>query len=176
MKSDSARREPEFLLIGRILGTFGWAGEVKVRPETDFPSRFADLREVWLEFPDGSRRLLQIEAVRVGERQLRIKFAQYASKEAAAALRNALILIPSEQAVALPAGHFYLHQILGLSIRTTDGRDLGKVIEVIRTPANDVYVTPQITLPALKEVVKEINLEQAIMVVDVSNLEEATRE
>lgn len=173
MKSDSARREPEFLLIGRLLGTFGWAGEVKVRPETDFPGRFADLREVWLEFPDGSRRLLQIEVVRVGERQLRIKFAQYDSKEAAAALRNALILIPAAQAVTLPAGHFYLHQILGLAVRTTDGRDLGRVIEVMRTPTNDVYVTPQITLPALKEVVKEINLEQAIMVVDISKLEEA---
>jgi len=162
--------EPEFLLIGRIVGTFGWAGEVKVRPETDFPQRFCDLKEVWIECPDGSRQKCRIEASRIGARQVRVKFAGYSNKEEAAGLRGSLILIPAAEAVSLPTGHYFLHQILGLRVHTTDGKELGEIVEIIRAPAHDVYVTLRAEIPARKEVVKEIDLERGIMVVDMSTL------
>jgi len=169
--SKRLRREPEFILIGRILGTFGWAGEVKVRPETDFPEHFTELREVWIESPDGNRRKCRVTGARVGVRQVRLKFADYSTKEEAALLRGSLILIPPEQLVPLPEGHFFLHQILGLSVRTTQGEDIGEVTEIIRAPAQDLYVTPKAEIPARKEVVKEIDLERGIMVVEMTGLE-----
>ncbi len=162
--------QPEFLLIGRIVGTFGWAGEVKVRPETDFPPRFSDLREVWVETPDGQRRKCRVVSARLHPRQVRLKFAAYDSKEEAAALLGALLLIPAEQAVILPEGHFYLHQILGLSVHTTEGKDLGQITEIIRGPAHDVYVTPLADIPARKEVVKEIDLARGRMIVEESGV------
>lgn len=164
--------KPEYIVIGRVVGTFGWAGEIKVRPETDFPERFNDLREVFLEAPDGSRREYHVEAVRVHPRQIRLKLVEFTNKEDAALLRESLVLIPADQAVPLPAGQYYYHQIIGLAVRTTTGEELGAIEEIIRTPANDVYVTPQTDIPALKEVVKEIDLAQGIMVVDMSSLEE----
>jgi 16S rRNA processing protein RimM len=169
---EKVRRQPEFILIGRILGTFGWAGEVKVKPETDFPQRFKELVEVIVESPQGSRRTCHIQAARVSERQIRLKFAEYSSKEEAAALRGSLILVPAEQLVSLPENNYFLHQILGLSVQSTEGEDLGKITEIIRAPAHDVYVTPKADLPARKEVVKTIDLEKGIMLVDITGMKQ----
>jgi 16S rRNA processing protein RimM len=160
--------DPDFMLIGLIVGTFGWRGEIKVRPETDFPERFLELKEVLIEHPAGPRRLCHVETVRVTERQIRLKLAEFNNKEEAASLRESFILIPKSQAVPLPEGHFYLHQIVGLSVQTVEGKDLGKVVEVIRAPGNDVYVTPLVDIPARKEIVKEINLERGIIIVDMT--------
>ncbi|NIM07359.1 MAG: 16S rRNA processing protein RimM [Armatimonadetes bacterium] len=173
-RASTTHREPKLFSIGRISGTFGWAGEVKVHPETDFPERFLELREAWIESPDGSRRRCHVESARQTASRIRLKFTEYSCKEEAAALRGSLILIAEEQLVQLPEGHFFLHQILGLYVRSTEGADLGKITRIIRAPANDVYVTPQVDIPARKEVIREVDLERGIMVVDMSGLKEVT--
>jgi len=55
-------------------------------------------------------------------------------------LRGQLVQIAREEAAPLQAGHFYEHQIVGLSVVTVDGQALGQVVEVLATGANDVYV------------------------------------
>jgi 16S rRNA processing protein RimM len=172
VSDSSTHQQPEFLVIGRIIGTFGWAGEIKVRPETDFPERFLDLAEIWIEKADGQRQLCHIEHVRTNPRQVRMKLVEYDSKEAAAPLLNYLVLIPAKDAMPLPEGKYYLHQIIGLTVCTIDGRNLGQITEVVRSPANDVYITPLASIPALKEVVREINLADGIMIVDGTRLAE----
>jgi 16S rRNA processing protein RimM len=76
-----------------------------------------------------------------------------------------------DDAVKLPPGQLYLYQIIGLSVRTTDGQSLGKITEVLDTRANDVYIvndgTREILLPAIPDVVKEINLERGEMLVEL---------
>lgn len=164
MKPESS--PSEWMLIGRIVGLYGWAGAVKVWPETDFPERFKQLKSALLEFPDGRRQTVQVLEARVQPRQILLQFAGYAAKEASRELMGAQILIPAEQATALPEGEYYLHQILGLKVQDSEGRDLGPITEVLRAPAHDVYVTPLADIPARKEVVKQIDLGRGIMLVE----------
>jgi 16S rRNA processing protein RimM len=155
----------EWLLIGRIVGLYGWAGAVKVWPETDFPERFKQLKSALLEFPDGRRQTVQVLEAKVQPRQIWLQFAEYSAKEFSRELIGAQILIPAEQAKVLPEGEYYMHQILGLKVQDSEGRDLGPITEVLRAPAHDVYVTPLADIPARKEVVKQIDLERGIMLV-----------
>jgi len=65
----------------------------------------------------------------------------------------------------LPEGEFYWFQVLGLPvINETDGVLLGHLREIIATPAHDVYVVrrgeEEFLLPAVEEVITEINLEE----------------
>lgn len=166
MNQVSLPADHDLLVIGRIVGAFGWAGELRVRPETDFPDRFLRLHEIWLELPDKKLRKCQVERVRVTGDRVHLKLAEYTNKEEAVTLYGCLILVPSPEAVSLPDGHYFIHQIIGVSVRTTEGRELGEVIEVIQAPAHDVYVTPIAKIPARKEIVKEINIEQGIMIVE----------
>jgi len=71
--------------------------------------------------------------------------------------------------VALPPGHYYIFDIVGLGVFTVEGERLGVVSRVLRTGANDVYVVQgdgeEMYVPALKSVVRAIDLEARRMVV-----------
>ena len=90
------------------------------------------------------------------------------SAEAAAALRGALLYVPTEQAVR-PRGQHFWHEIEGLRVETEDGRGLGIVTEVMRTGANDVYVVDgaggELLIPAIADVVREIDVRAGRIVV-----------
>ncbi len=65
-----------------------------------------------------------------------------------------------------------MHELVGLQVVTTDGRELGEITEVLKYPANDIYVTATVLIPAVRQVVKEIDLEKGRMVVELPAEEE----
>jgi len=76
--------------------------------------------------------------------------------------------VSAEDRPPLPEGEYYHHQIIGLNVFDETGTSLGVVSEILETGANDVYVVAaaggrEILIPALKDVLLEINLEQKRM-------------
>ncbi|MGD0112838.1 MAG: ribosome maturation factor RimM [Armatimonadota bacterium] len=157
--------EPWDLVIGQVVAPFGIRGQVKVRPETDDPERFRLLKQVCLERAGGEQRMARIERVRVTLKGVTVHFEGVRDRAQAEALRGAWVKIRQSMALPLPEGSFYRHQLIGIHAYTEDGRDLGEITEVIQTPGNDVYVTPHAMIPALRQVVKQIDLEAKRMVV-----------
>lgn len=89
-------------------------------------------------------------------------------------LKGAVIEVDASALPPPPEGSFYEYQILGLDVVTVDGLQLGSVTEIIETGANDVYVaTPaspiakEVLIPALKDVIRGIDLEQGTITVDL---------
>ena len=75
-----------------------------------------------------------------------------------------------EEVLPLPKGHYYHYQIVGLLVETEGGTVLGRVTEVLETGSNDVYLVKddqgrEFLLPALKEVIRDIDLEKGLMLV-----------
>lgn len=151
--------------VGEVLTTFGHRGEVKVRPETDSPEHFQKLEQVRLVGGEADGRMLRIEKARLHKRAVIIKFAGIDDMSAAETLRGAEIRVRESQLMPLERDQYYIHDIIGLDVITTDGRRLGKIKEVIRSPANDVYVTDRAMIPAVKEFVVSIDLQEKRMVV-----------
>ncbi|MDO8589320.1 MAG: ribosome maturation factor RimM [Armatimonadota bacterium] len=155
------------VVIGEIVAPFGIRGEVKVRLDTDYPERFLDMSEATLRAPDESRRTLKIEGVRFHKGLALIKFQYCDDMSAAEELRGSYLVIPESELRELPENEFYIHEIVGLCVYTVDGRDLGEILEVIRGPVNDAYLTSEAIIPALKSVVREVDLEGRRMIVDL---------
>jgi 16S rRNA processing protein RimM len=159
---------PRHLIIGRVLKPFGVRGELKIEILTDFPERFASLRQVFL---GDDAKSFAVESARLHSGAALIKLAGVDTPEAAATLREQLVYVALEDAVPLPENRVYLYQLIGLRVRTTDGQVLGAITEVLDTRANDVYVvsdgTREILLPAIPEVVREIAFEHREMVVQL---------
>jgi 16S rRNA processing protein RimM len=68
----------------------------------------------------------------------------------------------------LPPGEYYWFQLLGLPVYdAADGSLLGHLQEILPTPGHDVYVVVQgsreILLPAVEEVILEINLAEGFI-------------
>lgn len=161
----TAFEEPE-VTIGTVVAPFGISGEVKVRIETDFPERFESLEEVWLKPRTGQGRMVRVQAVRFHQNGALVKLEACDDRNSAEELRGAELRIARAELRELEADRFYVHDILGLDVYTTDGEHLGPVTEVLRGRANDVYVTPRALIPALKQVVRKIDLAARTMVVE----------
>jgi 16S rRNA processing protein RimM len=169
-KDEGRKSPPRFLLIGRVLKPWSYRGELKIEILTEFPERFASLQTVYLG--DDAKSFSVERARRHGKFAL-LKLKGVDSDKDAEALRDQLVQVAREDAVELPAGQVYLYQIIGLRVVTTDGQTLGAVADVLDTGANDVYVVSdgarEILLPAIPDVVREINLERGEMIVRLLN-------
>ncbi len=151
--------------MGRITAAHGVRGEVNVEPLTAFPERFEAGSRLWL---DGSP--LTVEQGRWRRRSVILKLKGIDTRTQAEAIAGKELLVP--QATPLEAEDvYYLHDILGLRVEDAAGEALGEVVEVLSTGSNDVYVVRgergEILLPALDDVVREINLTQRRIVVEV---------
>jgi 16S rRNA processing protein RimM len=147
------------VVVGTVVAPHGLRGEVRVLPETDFPERLAHLGTATLVLPDGRLRELAVVGGRwhTAKGAVLLRFAECTCRTEAEALRGARIVVHPGESPALPEGEYYDWQIVGLRAVTTDGQEIGTVREVIHTPANDVYATEEHLLPAIADVVKQID-------------------
>jgi 16S rRNA processing protein RimM len=158
-------KEPWNLVIGQVTAPFGVKGALRVRPETDFPERFRDLKQICLELPTGEQRIASVRQARITPKGVMLEVVGCDDRESAASLRRAWVKVQQSMAVPLPEGSHWIHDIVGLKIVTEDGQDLGEVTEVIRSPGHDVYVTPHAMVPAVREFVRSIDLDRGVIVV-----------
>jgi len=156
------------LTVAQVVAAHGLRGQVRVELYTDFPERFAQLDEVWVVLPDGRRERHAISGVAPHPTKalLIVRFEKLKRREDAQRLVGASLQIQEDRAVPLPPGTYFEHDVIGLTVRTTDGRDLGKITEIIRTGSNDVYVTAACLIPAIADVVTGIDLEAGTMTIE----------
>ena len=118
-----------------------------------------------------SDELRRVERQRLHGDRVILKLAGIDDRTAAEAMRGALVRVPIEQAVKLPPGSYFWHEIVGLRVQDTRGRALGTVAEVLATGSNDVYVVRsaegELLLPAIKDVVRAIDREHGVMTVEL---------
>lgn len=160
--------ETQYISIGRIAKSFGVNGEVVVDSLTDSGTRFESLREVYL-LAHGTREKLSVENVRPFDKRFIVKFGDIADRDGAEKLSGSYIQIERKNVAPLPDGRHYIFELIGLDVFTEDGTSLGKVMGIIQTGENDVYEIRgpggEILLPATKEVVKEVDIAGARIVV-----------
>jgi len=161
----------KYLQVGKIVNTFGLKGEVKVIPLTDEVDRFSELEYVFLE--DNLSTKLTIERYRVKDNIVIIKFKEISSIDEAQKLKNRYIVIERERAKKLPKDTYFICDIIGLEVYDLGGRKLGRIKDVLKTGSNDVYICDSyigkkdILIPALKDIVKEVNIEGGYMKIKV---------
>ncbi|MGB2698637.1 MAG: ribosome maturation factor RimM [Candidatus Zixiibacteriota bacterium] len=158
----------ERVTIGKITRTRGLNGEVVIFPYTDDPDRFFLLKEVWVSGKKDSQ-LFQIEKAKKFTQKIFLKFQGINSPEAAMPLVNSYLEIEREKLLPLPENRYYIFDIIGLKVFTNQGEEIGTIHNVMSLPANDVYVVKsgekEYDIPAIKEVVKKIDLDKKIMVI-----------
>ena len=156
------------LEIGQIVNTFGIKGEVKVKPFTDDINRFDELKKVYVKTKTGIKQY-KIENVKYHKNMVLLKLEGINRIEDAELLRNLFLEIDREDAIPLGEGTYFIADLIGLEVYTDEGKLLGKVEDIYNTGSNDIYVVKdelgkQILLPGIKEVIKEVKLDEKIIV------------
>lgn len=159
----------QFLQVGVISSTHGIRGEVKVYPTTDDTGRFKKLKEVFAETKHGNVPLA-IEQVKYFKNMVILKFRGINNINDVEKYKGCPLLVSRENAVKLAPGEYFLCDLVGLSVYEDTGEELGKLTEIIRTGANDVYVVKtknekEVLIPNIKECIIEVSLEKNTMTV-----------
>ncbi len=157
--------------MGVITQTHGIRGEVKVFPTTDDIKRFQKLKEVILE-TEKERLTLEIEGVKFFKQFVILKFKNYDSINDMEKYKRARLLVPREKAVKLKKDEYFVADLIGMKVITEDGEHFGTLKNVLQTGANDVYVVEteegkEVLLPAIKECVLKIDMEEAVITVHI---------
>ena len=153
----------EILRVGKIVNTHGLKGEVKVIPLTDDPKRYNELEFVLI---DGVKR--NIEGCKYQKDRVIVKVEGINSIEEAEKYKNKYMEIPREYAVPLEEDTYYIADIIGCNVYDTEGKDLGKIYDVIQTKNNDVYwirKPKELLIPVLLDIVTDIDVENKKIII-----------
>ena len=165
----------ETIVVGRIGRPHGVKGEVSVEPRTDEPERrFAAGQQLKTENKRpgaAGRDHLTVVGTRWHSGRLLVRFEEITDRDAAEEARGTLLAIPldPDERPEDPE-EFYDHQLVGLSVVTTDGRDVGEVREIVHNAAQDLLVIGtedgEVLVPFVAALVPEVDVAGGRVVVD----------
>lgn len=141
---------------------FGINGEVIVKPTTDSVTRFKNVTKILTGKREDEVEEKRVDHITPSDRGIRMKFRGTDDRTTAEKLLGDFLFVPEEQLARLPQGSHYIHQLIGLRVIDQYGEVLGTIKDVLRMPANDVYIIDargkEVLFPAVKEFVKEIDV------------------
>jgi 16S rRNA processing protein RimM len=150
-----------------VTKAFGIKGEVVVQPMTESVARFKKLKRVYVGKQGGETVEHKIECAQAEARGVRVRFEDCTDRTRAEALVGSLLFVDEEQRIVPKKGSHFIHDVIGLQVVDEGNRCVGVVKDVLRMPAQDVYVIVQDgnewMLPAVKEFIQSIDVEAGTM-------------
>ncbi len=154
--------------VGKIVNTHGVKGTVKILPLTDDLERFEELEYVFTEIDNKKRFFTNI---RFNKGMVFVDLDSVKDMNEALKLKESYIYIKEDQLKTLPEDTFYIYELEGLEVFSTEGELIGIIDQVFQTGANDVYEVKNKAktcyIPAIKDVVKEIDIKSNKMIINV---------
>jgi 16S rRNA processing protein RimM len=159
--------EPVYLAIGFLRRPHGVQGEIIMDLHTDFPERIKSGRKVLI---GEKRQPHTFDTVRPHADGLLVSFRGVDTPEDAGKFRNQWVYVKAAEVPPLPEGQHYQYELIGLDVVDENGVPLGKLIEILETGANDVYVVKdeagkEILLPAIPSVILNRDMERRLLTV-----------
>jgi 16S rRNA processing protein RimM len=163
----------ELVAVAKIKSAHGVRGKVRAISLTDFPSRFTPGLVVKISPKPPGLEELTVEVAELRNQEIILKFIGIDNRQQAESLKGLTLEVPASETVPLEKGTYWHFQIIGLEVFTTEKAYLGKIEDILTTGANDVYVVKseesgrEILIPAIKEVVKKVDLENEVLIVSL---------
>jgi len=160
----------EFIAVGRIGRPHGVRGATFVEPWTDDPDERFAAGTVLVTDPAAVGPLTVASSTTSGGKRV-VHFESVDGREAAEALRGVRLLIAASARPELDdPDDFYDTDLIGLTGRTTDGADLGPVIDVLHAGGSDYLVLDrdgrELLVPFVQAIVPQIDLAGRVVVID----------
>ena len=155
----------QFLDSGKIVGTHGIKGEVRIDPWCDSPEFLCAFKKLWLD--ENGTEFIEVKS-RPHKNIALAKIKGVDTIEAAEKYRGKVVYINRDD-INLAEGVHFVQDLIGLEVVDADsGESYGKITDVSQTGANDVYHIADEKgnvklIPAIPEVVAETDIEGGIM-------------
>jgi 16S rRNA processing protein RimM len=160
-----------FILIGRLVGAHGIRGGLKLLSYAESLDVFAPGRRILTRDGKGAEAVYEVGEVKPHGRAAVLFLVEVTRRSQADALSGCDLFIDKATLPVLTEGTYYWADLIGVEVVSVDGRHLGRLEAIFETGSNDVYVVKradqEILVPALKSVVKNVDLTARRMEVDL---------
>ena len=155
----------ELITIGRIVAPHGVRGDLRILPDTDRPSIYKKLKSIRL-----GGRTYGLLSARPHKNVYIVHLEGVDDRNTAETLVNQIVQVPLSALPERPEGSIYYFELVGMTVVTEEGDNVGTIKEVLKTGANDVYVVEngegqEILLPAIRECILDVDVEKNVMTI-----------
>jgi 16S rRNA processing protein RimM len=180
-----SQADPHQFFVGTVVGFHSLAGEVKIRTSTNSPDLLVDVQSVRVEFEKGMvtedddyASLLNVRTARIDKRMLMMTFKGLNDRSSVEHLEGAKLFCKEEELLPLEEEEFWVSDLVGMEVFTTDGAAVGRVVSIINAGNDLLEITPieqqdgkTILIPFVKDVVPVVDAKKKrIEVIDVPGL------
>lgn len=163
---------PNWFNVGKIVNTHGIHGEVRVISKTDFPEeRYAVGNKLTLFMNGKLVKELVVKSHRTHKNFDLLTFENYTNVNDVVEMKEGILKVDETQLASLPEDEFYFHEIIGCDVYSLDGRQIGRIKEILTPGANDVWVVQteskkDVYIPYIPQVVKTVNIEKKEIIIE----------
>lgn len=174
MKFDKVEwKMSEWLNVGKIVNTHGIHGEVRVISITDFKeARYKKGNTLYAFKEKGEKIKLTVESWRQHKQFDLLKFEGLTNINDVEHLKGSTLKVNRDDLDdELEEGEFYYHEIIGLTVFTDSGEEIGTIKEILSPGANDVWVVKRkdngkdVLIPYIDDVVKKVDLDNRNVII-----------
>lgn len=157
----------QYLDSGKIVGTHGIKGEVRIEPWCDSPEFLCALKKLYLD--ENGQTFIEVKS-RPHKNITLAKIKGVDTIEEAEKFRGKIVYI-NRADITLDEGVNFVQDLIGLEVKDAEnGTAYGKITDVLRTGANDVYEitdsnNKKYLAPVIDEVVAEINVDGGFVLI-----------
>jgi 16S rRNA processing protein RimM len=159
------------VLIGKIVGVHGIQGTCKMRSFAESLNLFETGSTILVLASDGRQKIHEVNWVKSHTKVDLISFKGVDHRDQAEMLIGSELYIEKNRLAELEDGSYYWFDLIGMDVFTVDGKHIGRLVSIIQTGSNDVYVVKddanEILIPALASIVQNIDLDKKRMLVDL---------
>ncbi|KAB2337487.1 ribosome maturation factor RimM [Cytobacillus depressus] len=159
--------------VGKIVNTHGIRGEVRIISKTDFADkRYKSGNKLFLFMPQSNTPIeLTVKSHRTHKNFDLVTFEGHDNINQVENMKGGILKVSESQLGALEEDEYYYHEIIGCTVTTLAGEEIGEIREILSPGANDVWVikgngSKEILIPYIEDVVKEVNIKDKLIKID----------
>lgn len=149
-----------FIEAGKIVNTHGVRGEVKIQVWLDSPAFMKKFKKIYID-----EKPVNMLSARPHKDMLIAALEGVEDVNAAMCLKNKTVYIDRKDA-KLPRGSYFLQDIMGATVIDEAGNEVGKLTDIMETPASTIYIVKGETehmIPAVPEFILKTDAEKGII-------------
>jgi len=164
------------VVMGHVVGPFGVLGWLKIQPYTEYIDSLLDYSSWWFGKENGEWQEIEIVSGRINGNTLNVKPEKCNDRTQALQMKGMQIAIPRDQLPDLPENGmngYYWSDLIGSDVFNLKDENLGKVIGLFETGANDVLRVqhadqdkPETLIPFIEQVIIKTDLKLSRIIVD----------
>lgn len=157
-------------LIGKIVGTFGNKGGLKVAPLIEPPDYLVEFKSIYIEDLNGSRQSFKVLMAKKHKNNYILSLEGIDNMDIAEGLCDLFVYVSNIEVKELQKNEYYYHQLEGLTVYSESGDLIGQIDHILKG-GNDILVIKdesgkEIMVPFVDKLVPEINLNEKTITIN----------